>query len=414
LKTALTRLPVTSGIVLTAAALYASTACRPLFDPGVSPHFRYPGAITVLQMSMFPEVHGHFDLWDGRFWRLLVNAMHHAGPGHLLLNCLSLWILGDLLEPAIGRLRYLLFFLTAGYLSILAQSLAGDIPIGMSGAVYAVFGYLVVLRKHDRHIADRMPQILVTMGFSCLIVFVPLTAVGLIPVANLAHFAGLAYGWALAWLTCSVRPRNRGLAWLGRIAIHTAIAGLTLTAMQPFWNGRYHAWRAWQETQPEHRLRLWRQATALTPDIAVAWLGQAETLYQQDQKTAAWQTALKGLQINRSDEELDQFVRNQWLDWHSDPIRCQQALEELRGIFERESDAWIDRLDLKFVPATQAPIDIQKLLTQLKTARDEPSFNVELEVPQHVSGITRPHRPPMNTGAVDPDAPGSAVLGETL
>ena len=370
--------------------------------------------MTVLQMSLFPEVHGHFDLWNGQVWRLFLNAMHHAGLGHLLLNCLSLWILGDLLEPAIGRLRYLLFFLTAGYVSILAQSLTGDLPIGMSGAVYAVFGYLVVLRKHDRNIEERMPQMLVTIGFTCLIVLVPLTAVGLIPVANLAHFAGLAYGWGLAWLTCSLAPQNSRLAWLGRIALHTSILGLTLVAMHPFWNGRYHAWRAWQETRPELRFQLWQRATTLTPDIAVAWLGQAETLYQRGQKKAAWQTALQGLRMNRSDEELDQFVRNQWHEWHSDPVRCDEALEELRRIFNRESDAWIRRLNLESVPATQPPVDIQRILTQLEKSPAEPSFNVELEVPQHVSGITRPHRPPLNTGEVDPDAPGSAVLGETL
>jgi len=385
--------------------------------------------MTVLQMSLFPEVHGHFDLWNGQFWRLFLNVMYHAGLGHLLLNSLSLWILGDLLEPALGRLRYLLFFLTAGYISILAQSLAGDSPVGMSGAVYAVFGYLVVLRKHDHKIAGRMPQMLVTMGFSCLILCVPMTAVGLIPVANLAHFVGLAYGWGLAWLACSAAPQTRRLAWLGRITLHAAIVGLTLVAMHPFWNGRYHAWRAWQEARaeqqhlpwqraitltPEQRLGLWRRATTLTPDIAVAWLGQAETLYQRGQKLAAWQIALQGLRINRSDVELDQFVRNQWREWRTDPDRCDAALAELRTIFKQESEAWIHRLKLEAAPSVQTPVDIRTILSQLQETPSEPSFDIEVEIPQHVSGITRPHRPLRNTGEVDPDAPGSAVLGETL
>src|SRR3712207_2585459 len=45
---------------------------------------------------------------DGDYWRILTAGFLHAGPIHLLFNLYSLYILGSLLQPAIGRARFLL------------------------------------------------------------------------------------------------------------------------------------------------------------------------------------------------------------------------------------------------------------------------------------------------------------------
>src|SRR3990170_8464773 len=47
---------------------------------------------------------------DGEYWRLVTSGFLHAGLFHLMLNMLSLWILGQMLEPAVGRWRFALIY----------------------------------------------------------------------------------------------------------------------------------------------------------------------------------------------------------------------------------------------------------------------------------------------------------------
>jgi membrane associated rhomboid family serine protease len=409
------RLPVTSVIVLVAAGLYASTVYISMFAPTTLPQFAQPGAMTVLQITDYPEIHGPFQLWEGQVWRLFFNAMHHGGLGHLLLNSISIWFLGGLLEPRLGKVKYTLLFLTAGYVSMLAQFLIGDFPVGMSGSVCAMFGYLIVLRNYDYEMAERFPPRAIRFGLAGIILFVPLTAAGLVNIANLAHFVGLAYGWLLAWLAFRFAKRARWRTRAAVVALHLGIVGLTFVAMHPTWNGRYQAWLAIKEA--DHRLELerWREATSRAPDIAIAWRRQAEILYGNGQRKDAWKTALNGLRLNRGDEKLDEFVRLLWEEWRSQPHRTEAALADLREVFKDESDAWIRRLKLEGPPPIPSRIDMAELLALLnEEPTPTPRLDARLDVPEDVAGITSPHPPSLQPGEVNPLARDSALLGETL
>ncbi len=48
------------------------------------------------------------DVANGDYWRIVTAGFLHAGFPHLLFNMLSLWILGSMLEPAVGQLRFAL------------------------------------------------------------------------------------------------------------------------------------------------------------------------------------------------------------------------------------------------------------------------------------------------------------------
>lgn len=411
---ALKRLPVTSALILLAVFLYVLTVYLSLFEAALLARSGYPGATTILQVTDYPEIYGHFNLWRGGIWRLFFNVFYHAGIMHLLMNSVSLWFLADMLEQRMGRIRFLLFFLSAGYASVLAQALIGDNPIGMSGAVYAVFGYLVAQRKYDYETAQRMSPFLVTMGFTCLIIFVPLTAARLIHVANLAHFVGLGYGWVLAWLTCRTPRLASWKTRLGIVGIHTVIGVATVTAIFPLWNGRYYAWIGGNE-KDQHNLAQWEKATSLNPDLAVAWLTRAKIHHSRGEFHDAWRTALQGLRINRTDEELDRFIRAMWWQWRTEPTECDLALSELRQIFDSESDAWIRRLKLSIADPPGTPINIAEVLALLEDqAAKLPRLDAQLDVPQDVAGITSPHPPALKPGDVDPGSPQSAMLGETL
>lgn len=89
----------------------------------------------------------------GRGWGTLVTSTFlHGGWLHLAGNMLFLWIFGDNLEEALGRVGFLLFYLAAGVGAGLAQwafEPSSPIPtIGASGAIAGVMGgYLLLFPK---------------------------------------------------------------------------------------------------------------------------------------------------------------------------------------------------------------------------------------------------------------------------
>ena len=90
-------------------------------------------------------------------WELLtpLSAMFlHGGWGHLLGNMLYLYIFGNNVEDTLGRGRYLLFYLTCGVLSFLAQVVLQSnsmVPnVGASGAIAGVLGAYFLLFPRAR------------------------------------------------------------------------------------------------------------------------------------------------------------------------------------------------------------------------------------------------------------------------
>lgn len=81
----------------------------------------------------------------------------HAGWLHLIGNMLYLHIFGDNVEDFLGRWRFLLFYLAAGFASFLVQIALvpqSMVPnIGASGAVAGVLGAYVLLYPRARVIA---------------------------------------------------------------------------------------------------------------------------------------------------------------------------------------------------------------------------------------------------------------------
>ena len=96
----------------------------------------------------------------GEDWPLtsVTSMFMHGSWAHLLGNLLFLWIFGNNVEDALGKLRYLLFYLLGGFAATAAQTFVtlayasnadAAIPnVGASGAISAVLGaYLVLLPR---------------------------------------------------------------------------------------------------------------------------------------------------------------------------------------------------------------------------------------------------------------------------
>jgi membrane associated rhomboid family serine protease len=96
----------------------------------------------------------------GEDWEItaFTSMFMHGGWAHLLGNMLFLWIFGNNVEDALGKVRYLLFYVVGGLAATATQTFVtlgyaseaeGMIPnVGASGAISAVLGaYLVLLPR---------------------------------------------------------------------------------------------------------------------------------------------------------------------------------------------------------------------------------------------------------------------------
>jgi membrane associated rhomboid family serine protease len=98
----------------------------------------------------------------GEDWHLtaLTSMFMHGGWLHLIGNMLFLWIFGNNVEDALGRIRFLVFYLLGGFAATALQTyitlaygseLDAQIPnLGASGAVSAVLGAYLLLLPNAR------------------------------------------------------------------------------------------------------------------------------------------------------------------------------------------------------------------------------------------------------------------------
>jgi GlpG protein len=145
------------------------------------------------------RIHG-FNLDDigrGQFWRLITPALMHANPIHIVFNMLMFRQLATLIEVRRGTLRLAVLFLIAAAVSNYGQYLwmerIGDVSpfLGMSGVVYALFGYVwmkgIYQPEQRMGVSSASVNVMILWLFFCM-------SGALGPIANAAHFVGLAVG----------------------------------------------------------------------------------------------------------------------------------------------------------------------------------------------------------------------------
>ena len=173
-------------------------------------------AVFLVELSQGPQIVGFFQKWaviaaeySARtdlpptqpfpFWATLFSAMFmHGGWLHLFGNMLYLWIFGDNVEDAMGRFRYIVFYLVCGVAASLAQIAVdtdSQIPsLGASGAISGVLGAYLVLfpRRRVKVLLLRtiayMPAIVV-IGFWIVLQFIN----GMGQLARTEETGGVAY-----------------------------------------------------------------------------------------------------------------------------------------------------------------------------------------------------------------------------
>jgi membrane associated rhomboid family serine protease len=101
---------------------------------------------------------------------ILTSMFLHGSWMHLLGNMWFLWLFGNNVEDAMGRGRYVAFYLLCGVAAALAQVAvdpASEVPmVGASGAISGIMGAYVVLYPHVRvYVLVPLGVIMTTMAW---------------------------------------------------------------------------------------------------------------------------------------------------------------------------------------------------------------------------------------------------------
>jgi membrane associated rhomboid family serine protease len=174
-------------------------------------------------------------------WRFLTAAFAHS-PGsilHILFNMFALWQVGGYLEPMLGRMRFAILYLVSAFGGSVGYVLLASPPslpltqagidssswitpvVGASGAVFGLFGALLVLNRHLGRSSGAMFGVL---GVNAVLGFV------LPGIAWQAHLGGLLTGVVLAAVITATAPQGRRRLQLPALAAVVVLLGVAAVA----------------------------------------------------------------------------------------------------------------------------------------------------------------------------------------
>jgi membrane associated rhomboid family serine protease len=139
------------------------------------------------------------------FLSVLTSMFLHGGTAHVLFNMWFLWIFGNNVEEAFGRVRYLLMYLAGGVaatMTFVFMNQVSTVPlVGASGAIAAVLGSYAVLFPGHR-VLSLLGWFVVPVPASVFLGFWFVAQFGLggTNVAWQAHAGGFVFGFALSIL----------------------------------------------------------------------------------------------------------------------------------------------------------------------------------------------------------------------
>jgi len=149
---------------------------------------------------------------QGSVWTILVSMFMHGSFGHLFVNMVSMFFIGNFVERLIGRKRFLWFYFISGIIAGLffvgfayfgqffsfGESFFGgidDFAVGASGALFGLGGLLAVLIPRLKVLVMFIIPMPMWLAMTVLMfgIWIFSITTGL-PVGNTAHLGGLLVG----------------------------------------------------------------------------------------------------------------------------------------------------------------------------------------------------------------------------
>jgi rhomboid protease GluP len=345
--------PITISLVVVLLSLLVAVQFKTTPEHDREAAYRELGLLEIQHSSKFPELFGPFDLWAGQWWRVPLGGLHQAGWWHLAIVVPAFVYLGGLLEAKVHRATYACFLLGALLITTIPRWLGGDsIPAwfigkepitGLSGVIFAQYGLLLLLRRHDPRLSQRFGEGGILLGMVAGLGCLAFSTIGLgFGVDNLAHLAGLPYGclWGFILSFPLMARRILVVAFLGG---HAVLWPVFDRLMHPSENARYHWWQAEHIDDPDIKRQCYQAALKCDPNLQAPWLALVELDFQNHQPTEAWRTLMKGLRQHPHLEGAEDLSRRIWAAFNSDDERREAWQEAKRKVSESSID-WSGRL----------------------------------------------------------------------
>tara|TARA_B100000686_G_scaffold328512_1_gene388579 strand:- start:61 stop:915 length:855 start_codon:yes stop_codon:yes gene_type:complete len=138
------------------------------------------------------------------FLSVITSQFLHAGWWHLIGNMLFLWVFGNNIEDAMGRWRFLIFYLLCGVGAALINAgikPASEVPtIGASGAISGVLGAYLLLYPRAKVMVFALYMLIPLPAFIVLGLWIFMQIANLGGGGNIAwwaHIGGFAVGMVL-------------------------------------------------------------------------------------------------------------------------------------------------------------------------------------------------------------------------
>jgi membrane associated rhomboid family serine protease len=277
--------PVTTGIFLVAAALFAATAGM----------FGEDAARQAIEGAAGSAAR----IWAGHWWLLLTSSLAHANLLHVAFNLYWLRIFGPVVEARLGLVRFGGFAAAAAFVAAAAQLAAsGQTGIGLSGVIYALFGFIWLAGLRPVPGTAVLRPGIRNFFLIWFVACIALDHFSILPIANAAHAGGLAFGALVGMVAAGLRPRLAGAGAFALVCL--AFFPVIRCPWQADWNG-WAAAENYQAGRLSEALVFSRRAIAQTPQQPWLWWNHALILEQLGLDREAAEARSRALQLRRDE-----------------------------------------------------------------------------------------------------------------
>ncbi len=117
-------------------------------------------------------LHGYSVVVKGEIYRLFTSTFLHSGGTHIVMNMLSLYIVGKMVEKLFSKVAYLsIYFMSAFFGAFVSIYMHLDgVAVGASGAIFGLFGALAgFVFVHKDRLGGQFKAFMKDFGFLLLI-----------------------------------------------------------------------------------------------------------------------------------------------------------------------------------------------------------------------------------------------------
>ncbi len=293
----------------------------------------------------------------GQPWRLLTNIFLHGGLLHLLFNMYALVNIGELLEPQVGKGRYLFVYIATGIIASISSISFHEniVSVGASGAIFGLYGLflaLLILKVLDIPRVSRnnlIISILFFIGFNLIYGF---SKEG---IDNSAHIGGLLSGIIIgfAYYPTFSKPKYSNFISIGITVIIFAFV-LVLPKMIVSKVGEFQTAMEEFSINEEKALWMYREDLSYIPEEKI------QVYYDklEDEGIALWQ---ENIDLLASLTDLPPYLleRVEMLNKYCD-LRI-QSCEILQGLLKNDQSSDWDKLQTINIAIEKIITDMQKL-----------------------------------------------------